>query len=234
MMSTLGSWNGFQTEPFGVSGMDDSLNSDALLDRLRAAVKDGQAWEEIARSFGPRLRAMVEFRMHDRLRGRIDPSDVLQETYCDAARRLAEYLNHPQVPFYIWLRSLAAQRLVSLHRRHLGAEARSVHREVPLYSQDVAATSAAIAKNLVGNLTSPSSAAVLAELRLNLESALNDLSDVDREILVLRHFEEMTNGEAAAVLGLSPAAASNRYVRALGRIKDVLARFSGGSEEFKK
>jgi RNA polymerase sigma-70 factor (ECF subfamily) len=137
------------------------------------------------------------------------------------------------VPFYVWLRLLAHQRLVTLTRRHLGAKARNAHREISLYEAPYpAATSAALAARLVGHLTTPSSAAVLAEMRLCLEAALNDLDAIDREILVLRHFEELTNAEAAAVLRLSPSAASNRYVRALGRMRIALGHFTNGNSEF--
>jgi RNA polymerase sigma-70 factor, ECF subfamily len=203
--------------------MDPTGEVDDLLVQLRAAAGDQAAWEEIVRSFGPRLRAMIQLRMHAQLKGRIDPSDVLQETYIDASRRLAEYLDHPAVPFYVWLRSLANQRLITLYRRHLGAKLRTAQRDISLYDEPYPeATSAALAARLVGQLTTPSSAALLAEMQLRLADALNELEAIDREILVLRHFEEMTNGEAAAVLGLSPSAACNRYVRALERMRQVL------------
>lgn len=210
---------------------DDSDNIPALggcgpeelLIQLRRAVAQGDGWDEITRQFGSRLRAMIQVRMQPRIRGRVDPSDVLQETYLEASRRLSEYLDDPRVPFYVWLRSLAAQRLVTFQRRHLGAQARNAYREVSLPIDPwSAATSAVLADNLIGQLTTPSAAAVLAELRTRLEAALEELDEMDREILVLRHFEELTNAEAAAVLGLKPSAACNRYVRALGRIKGVL------------
>ena len=179
-----------------------------------------------------RLRRMIALRLDRRLQGRVDPSDVLQEAYFDATRRLPEYHKNPTMPFFLWLRLLAGQRLVDEHRRHLGAAARDAGREISLYRGAWPETSsAALAAHLLGRLTTPSQAAIRTERKIRLQEALNSLDPIDREILALRHFEELSNGEAAAVLGLDKSAASKRYARALIRLKDVLASLPGGLNE---
>jgi RNA polymerase sigma-70 factor, ECF subfamily len=175
---------------------------------------------------------MVALRLDRRLQGRVDPSDIIQEAYVDVARRLPEYSKNPAMPFFLWLRFLAAQRLVDEHRRHLGAAARDVGREISLYRDALPETSsAALAAHLLGRLTTPSQAAVRAERKIRLQEAINSLDPIDREVLALRHFEELSNAETAAVLGLDKSAASKRYARALIRLKDVLASRPGDLSE---
>ena len=136
------------------------------------------------------------------------------------------------MPFYLWLRFLVGQRILELHRRHLGAQGRDAGREVSLYRGPMPeASSAAIAAQLIGRQTSPSQAAMRAERKLRLQEALNGMDPIDREVLVLRHYEQLTNGEAALVLGLDKSAASKRYARALIRLKDLLAAMPGGLQE---
>jgi len=175
-----------------------------------------------------RLRRMVAFRMDPRLQGRVDPSDVVQEVSLAAAGSLIDYLSRPAMPFFLWLRGIAGNKLLELHRHHLGTPMRDARREVSLYRASMPeATSAALAAQLLGRFSRPSEAAVRAEVKIRLQEALNQMDPVDREVLTLRHFEELSNGETAAVLGLQKAAASNRYVRALKRLKDVLASMPG-------
>lgn len=198
----------------------------------QAARGDQRAWSTILAMHHGRLRRMVALRLDRRLRGRVDPSDVLQEACLDAARRLAEYTQNPSMPFYLWLRFLAGQRLHEQHRRHLGAAERDAGREVSLHRGPLpGATSAALADQLLGRQTTPSQAAVRAERRVRLQEALNSLDSVDREVLALRHFEELSNGEVAQVLGLDKSAASKRYARALVRLKDVLTARPDGFDE---
>ena len=167
-------------------------------------------------------------RLDRRLQGRVDPSDVLQDAFLDITQRLPEYVAQPEMPFYLWLRLLTGQRLLALHRRHLGAQMRDAGQEVSLYRGALPqASSASLAAQLLGRLTSPTQAAIRAELQIKLQEALNELDPIDREILTLRHFEELTNNETATVLGLQKAAASNRYVRALKRLKTVLNAIPG-------
>ncbi len=167
---------------------------------------------------------MVCWRLDPRLNGRLDPSDVLQEVYLDAARRLPDYLDQPALPVALWLRLLTGRRLIELHRQHLGALMRSAGQEVSLDQPGWAwANASSLASQLIGHLTSPSQAAARAETAARLTRALEEMDAVDREVLVLRHFDELTNNEVAELLGLQKAAASNRYVRALKRLKEILA-----------
>ncbi len=204
-----------------------------LLELLTRATGDPGAWGKLLEQYRDRLRTMLELRMSCRLRGRLDPSDVIQETCLEAHQRLEEYLERPTVPFYVWLRGLANQRMMIAWRRHLGTKLRDAAREISLDQPAFpAATSAALAARLVGQIATPSSAAVLAEQKLLLQSALNELDTIDREILILRHFEDLSTSETAAVLGISMPATCNRYVRALARLKSIFNQLSSPSSEF--
>lgn len=198
----------------------------------RATSGDRIAIAELLERYRSRLRRMVELRLDARLRGRVDASDVIQEGYLDAMRRLEEFVREPTVPFYIWLRFLVGQRVQEQHRRHLGTTGRDVGREVSIYRSAMpGASTGAIAARLLGNLTSPSQAAVRAERKLRLQEALNRMEPLDREVLVLRHYEQMSNGDAAAALGLDKSAASKRYTRALTKLKEILADLPGANAE---
>jgi RNA polymerase sigma-70 factor (ECF subfamily) len=214
--------------------MADLSSDNSEVRRLvdQAAQGDDAAWERLMSDHRPRLRRMVALRMDRRLNGRIDPSDVIQESYIDAARRLKEYSENPSMPFFLWLRFLTAQRLMEQHRRHLGAQARDAGREISLYHGAFPeATTADLAAHLLGKLSTPSQAAIRVEQTIRLQEALNSLEPIDREILALRHFEQFSNGEAAEVLGLDKSAASKRYARALLRLKDVLMAMPGWMQE---
>ena len=198
----------------------------------RAAAGDPEAWRALFDRDRDRLRRMVALRLDRRLQGRVDPSDVIQEAHIEAMTRLPEYLRQPDLPFFLWLRLIVGQRLTLLHRRHLGAQARDAGREIGLYHGALPeATSAALAARLLGRLTQPSEAAVRAERRIRIQTALHAMDPLDREILALRHFEQLSNGEAAQALGLSKSTASKRYVRALQRLKEILAAARGGLSE---
>jgi RNA polymerase sigma-70 factor (ECF subfamily) len=179
--------------------------------------------------YRPRLRRMVALRLDPRLQGRIDPSDVIQETFLEATARLAEYLQNPAMPFFLWLRFLAGQKLVTLHRHHLGTKMRDAGREVALYRGRLPeASSAALAAQLLGRESRPSEAAVRAELKVRLQEALNSMDPLDREVLALRHFEQLSLSETAQVLGITQSGASRRYLRALQRLKEILCTLPGG------
>ena len=194
----------------------------------RAGSGDAQALAELFAHYRDRLRHMVRLRLDRRLQGRVDPSDVLQDAYLDLARRLPEYVAKPTMPFFLWLRLLTGQRLLMIHRQHLGTQMRDVGHEVSLYSGPLPqASSASLAAHLLGRLTTPSQAAIRAEMQIRLQEALNQMDPIDREVLTLRHFEELSNSETAAVLGIQKAAASNRYVRALKRLREALASIPG-------
>jgi len=206
--------------------MTDETDDDAgALDALRRG--DPQALAVLFSRHRERLRRMVEFRLDARLRGRVSTSDVLQEAYIDALKRLPHFQADPDVPFYIWVRTVTAQRLVDVHRHHLGAQARDAGREARVGRPAAPEASTEKMAGLIGDLTSPSQAAHRGEVKARLAEALDRLDPVDREVLALRHFEELGNQEAAAVLGIQPAAASKRYVRALERLRDALGQAPG-------
>jgi RNA polymerase sigma-70 factor (ECF subfamily) len=200
-----------------------------LTDLLRRAA-DGEdaALTALFSQFRQRLKRMVRLRLNDRLRGRVDASDVVQEAYLEVSRRLAEYLNDPKTPFFLWLRFVTGRKLLDVHRRHLGAQARDAGREISLNNAPYpAATSASLAAQLLGRMASPSQAAIKAELQERVQRALEALNPVDREVLALRHFEQLSNVEIAQLLGLSESGATARYLSALKRIKDVLSETPG-------
>src|SRR5207302_7015680 len=157
--------------------------------------------------------------------------DVIQEAFLEASVRLPDYLREPSMPFFLWLRFLTGQKLVELHRHHLGAQMRDAGREISLYRGSLpGASSAALAAQLLGHDTRPSEAAIRAERKLRLQEALNGMDPLDREVLALRHFEQLNNTETAQALGLQESAASKRYIRALKKLKDILTGLPGGSQ----
>ena len=189
---------------------------------------DEQALAQLFGKYRKRLRRMVQLRLDRRLQGRVDPSDVLQEAYIDLAKKLPEYAKDRSFPFFLWLRLLTGQRLMHVHRQHLQTAMRDATREVSLYRGAMPqATSMSLATNLLGRMTSVSEKVVRAEIQVKLQETLNAMDPIDREILVLRHFEELSNNETATALGIKKAAASNRYIRALKRLKDTLSNVPG-------
>jgi RNA polymerase sigma-70 factor, ECF subfamily len=208
---------------------NDQSGSPDLIERARAG--DKQAVNSLFDRYRARLRRMVEMRLDLRLQARLDASDVVQEAYVEVAERLEGYLRDPKLPLFLWLRLVVGERLMKLHRHHLGTQMRDAGREVSLYRGALpAASSAALAAQLLGRHTSPTQAALRAERILRLQEALNTLEPLDREILSLRHFEELTAAETAHVLGIEEPAAAKRYFRALKRLKEILAAMPGGQE----
>jgi RNA polymerase sigma-70 factor (ECF subfamily) len=166
-----------------------------------------------------RLWRMLFVRLDRRLSGRVALDDVLQEAFIDVAARVGEFLQKREVPFYVWLRFLVLQRLQMLERAHLGAACRDAGLEVSLTGP---ASAGSMAGQFVGHMTSPSQAAMRRELQERLQAALAEMAPLDREVLALRHFEEMSNDEVAQALGISKDAASKRHIRALVRLREVL------------
>ncbi len=190
----------------------------------RASEGDDAGLAELFGRHRKRLRQMVRLRLDCRLQGRIDPSDVLQEAYLDVAHLLPHFLGKRDMPFFLWLRLVAGQRLMRIHRKHLGAAIRDAGREVSLYRGALPqASSASLAAQLLGHFTPASQALSRAEVQLEIQAALNAMEPIDREIIALRHFEELTNAEAAQVLEIERSAASKRYIRALKRLQAILA-----------
>ena len=195
----------------------------------RAGAGDSSCLHELFTRYRSRLKQMVRLRLDPRVRGRVDPSDVIQEACLEVSRKLADYVANPSLPFFLWLRLTTGQKLALAHRQHLGVQARNAGREVSLHRGPYpAASSEMLAAKLMGKLTSPSQAAIKAEVKIRLEQALNRMDALDREVLTLRHFEQLSNAETALVLGIKENTACNRYVRALERLRGVLAKMPGG------
>jgi RNA polymerase sigma-70 factor (ECF subfamily) len=213
----------------GTKMADNSAETVRLLEQARAG--DRAAVDALFARHRRRLRRMVELRLDRRLQARIDASDVIEEAYVEAVSRLGECLNAPSYPLFLWLRLIVGERLQKLHRHHLGTQMRDAGLEVSIYRGALpAASSAALAAQLLGKHTSPTQAAVRAERLMRLQDALNTLDPVDREVLSLRHFEEMSLRETALSLGIEEPAAVKRYIRALKRLKAILASMPGGLE----
>ena len=211
-------------------GIAMSAQSNETDDLFQRAVNgDPESWNALLARHEARLRRLVAFRMDQRLQGRIDPSDVLQEASLEAWQHLRDYLKDQKLPFFLWLRGIAGNKLRELHRHHLGTQMRDAGREVSIYRGTLPeATSAALAAQLLGHLTQPSVAAMRAEIKVRLQEALNQMDPIDREVLALRHFEFLTPRETAEVLGIKEKAAAMRYVRALRKLKEILIALPGG------
>ncbi|HKB39485.1 MAG TPA: sigma-70 family RNA polymerase sigma factor [Gemmataceae bacterium] len=192
--------------------------TDVLIQRLHGG--DATARDELLTRHRDRLRQMVAVRMDRRLMSRIDPSDVVQEALAEACLKLPRYLEDRPIPFYPWLRQIAWERLVKLHRRHLWNDKRSVAREEDLHLPDESALQ--LADRLIGKESSPSARAVREELKARIHAGLAALPVRDREVLAMRHLEHMTMAEIAAVLGISENAVKVRHLRALQRFHQFL------------
>jgi RNA polymerase sigma-70 factor (ECF subfamily) len=211
----------------GISGTGNSGETDRLLQQL--AQGDPHEVGALFERHRARLRRMVALRLDRRLQGRIDASDVIQEAFLEATERLPDYLRQPDMPFFLWLRFLTGQKMLELHRRHLGAQMRDAGREISLYRGSLPeASSVALAAQLLGHDTRPSEAAIRTERKIRLQEALNSMDPLDREVLALRHFEQLNNAETAQALGLQESAASKRYIRALKKLRDILTSLPGG------
>jgi RNA polymerase sigma-70 factor (ECF subfamily) len=205
---------------------DESDQTEDLM--RRAGAGDAAAQGELFSHYRDRLRRMIWLRMDRRMNGRVDVSDVLQDAFVEFSRALPSYLTEPSMPFYLWLRTIVGRQLRASHRRHLGAAMRDAGRDVSLHGHNVPeATSISLAELLLGKQTSPSQAMMRIELQARVQAALESIDAIDREVLALRHFEQLSNSETARALELSESAASNRYVRALMRIRTLLADVPG-------
>jgi RNA polymerase sigma-70 factor (ECF subfamily) len=206
---------------------DEPPKTEQLL--AQAAAGDAAAWGSLLTAHEERLIRMVAFRMDPRLRGRIDAGDVLQEAYVQASAHRKDFFRAPETPLFLWLRKIASNKLFELHRHHLGTHMRDANRDRPLASsQNWDDTAEALWLHLSGHLTSPSAAAVRGEASTRLAEALDTMDATDREVLMLRHFEQLTNAEAARVVGIEERAAGKRYLRALARLRKILTELPGG------
>jgi RNA polymerase sigma-70 factor (ECF subfamily) len=215
---------------------DEPSNAEMLLDRAGAG--DRIAWGRLLTSHQDRLTRIAEFRIDSRLRGRIDAADVIQETFIAANARRAEFFQQSSQPLFLWLRWMVGNTLLKLHRHHLGAQMRDAKREVRSnqFADRVEGndgTRAALVEQLTGGATGPATAARRAEVKSRLDDALGQMNSVDREVLALRHYEQLTSTEAAQVLGIQERAAAKRYTRALERLREILAEMPGGLTELR-
>ncbi len=213
--------------------MIEAMNENARkewLDGLRRG--EVTALSQCFAEYRPRLERIAEFRLNRRLLTRIDSDDVLQEAYMAASRRLPHCDTSSQETVFVWLRMILHQTLIDLHRQHLQAAGRDLQREVRADAVEPD-TSGCIASQLVSQISSPSMSLKREELNERLRIALNQMEKNDREVLALRHFEELTNGEVARVLNLSVKAASIRYVRAMKKLKVLMESLPEWIEERK-
>jgi RNA polymerase sigma-70 factor (ECF subfamily) len=203
----------------------DSGETQDLLRRAQAG--QSLAFDELFGRFRDYLRQFVQLRIDPKLRARVDPSDVVQEAQLEAARRLKGYAEGPPMPFRLWLRQIAQDRLFNLHRRHVRTARRAVGREQPMPER----SSLLLARQLLAAGSTPSQQMSRREQARRLRQAMTQLSEADREILLLRNFEGLSNQEAGHLLGIVPAAASQRHGRAMLRLHKVLVeRGLTGSE----
>ncbi|MBI1325814.1 sigma-70 family RNA polymerase sigma factor [bacterium] len=214
----------------GTLAHDNSEETTRLLALAQAG--DREALSSLFSRHRQRLRRMIQLRLDRRLQARIDASDVIQEAYVEVVTRMNEYFQKPSYPLFLWLRLIVGERILKLHRHHLGTQMRDAGLEVSLYRGALPeASSAALAAQLLGKHTSPTQAVVRAERMIRLQEALNTLDFMDREVLSLRHFEELSLAETALSLGIEESAAAKRYIRALKRLKTTLKSMPGGLDD---
>ena len=194
----------------------DSDETRRLLERAQAG--DAEAPEQLLARHRPFLRRLVELRLDPRLRARVDPSDVMQEAQLDAFRRLADYLRRRPMPFRLWLRKTAQERLLKVQRQHLETAGRAVGREVPLPAR----SSAVLGQQLVTRGSAPGARLDRSEIARRVREAVARLPEGDREVLLMRNFEGLSNPEIGYLLGLDAAAVSKRHGRALLRLRALL------------
>ncbi len=196
----------------------DSAETQALVERARAG--DQSAFEELFNRHRVRLQKAVAMRMDRRVAARVDASDIIQETYLEAFKRLPKYLHQEGMPFYLWLHWIARDKVLGLHRRYLGADKRAIRHEVPLMPVDSSATFVSVV--IAGGEPSPSQTLAKAELAELLRLGLGQLDDDERDLILWRHFEQLSARDTAQLLQISEAAAAKRYIRAVERLRTIL------------
>jgi RNA polymerase sigma-70 factor (ECF subfamily) len=207
----------------------DSSQTQELLDQARQGKTE--AVNALLERHRAALRRLVEMRMDQALVRRVDASDIVQDVMVEANRRLADYLANPSMPFHLWLRHMARDRLIDAHRRHRVAGRRSLDREQPLVARaDLDRSTLELAAQLCDSELTPAAAATWHELQRRFQQAVEELDEQDREIVLMRHFEELSNQEVSQVLGLSAAAASMRYLRAMRRLRALMGSEQAGNE----
>jgi len=206
----------------------DADQTRALLDRAKSG--EAAAVDDLLAKHRDPLRRAVELRLDPALGRRVDASDIVQDVLLEANRRLRDYLREPTMPFHLWLRHLAKDRLIDAHRFHRKAQRRSLDREQATQAPAWAAESSVqLIAQLLDPEKTPATAAVQQELERRLQAAVAELDEADREVILMRHDEGLGNQEVAAALGLTEAAASMRYLRALRRLRTALTGEPGAS-----
>ncbi len=205
--------------------------SDQTLDLIRGIEGgDPAAINRLMERHRDSVRRMIQMRLDQAVARRVDASDVVQDVLLEASQRMTEYIRNPTMPFHLWLRQLAKDRVIDMHRRHRGAQRRSVDREQVLSNLGSDERSAADLVSLLRDTElTPAAATVRREMQQRFLDALAQLDDNDREIILMRHFEHLGNGEVAQALGLSPPAAGMRYLRAIRRLRELLTDESDSS-----
>lgn len=204
-------------------------NETEILEKLVLDHKDPHALGELFQKYHDRLERVIFFRMDPRLSSKVDAEDVLQESCLEATKRISEFEAASQkMTFFLWLRFIALQNINRLHRHHFGVKARDAEREISIDRTPTNATSVQLAAQLLGGLTSPSVAAIREENKALINQGLTEMEESEREILALRHFEQLSNVEVANLLELNETATSNRYVRALKKLKTIMSRVESG------
>src|SRR3954462_15749692 len=184
---------------------------------------DPAAVEQLLARHREPVRRMIDLRLDPAIVQRVDASDVVQEVMLEASKRLQDYLKNPAMPFLVWLRHLAKDHLIDAHRRHHQAQKRGVDREQPMHRPAWAdQSSLELAGQLVDPERTPASEAIQRELQARLHEAIAQLDDMDREVILMRHFEQLSNQEVAQALDLTEPAASMRYLRAVRPLRDLL------------
>ena len=202
----------------------DAGETQNLLHRIARA--DASATGELWERYRPALRRMISLRLDQAVARRVDASDVVQDVLIRASQRLPDYLRNPVLPFHLWLRQIARDHVIDAHRRHRATGRRTVDREQGLYATGGSfddRSSLDLAAQLRDSGLTPAAEALRRELQTRFHTTLLHLVDDDREIILLRHFEQLSNSEAAQALGLSEAAAGMRHIRALRRLRALLA-----------
>jgi RNA polymerase sigma-70 factor (ECF subfamily) len=213
--------------------MNVTSETEAAMLMSRAAAGDPSAWGALLAQHQPRLAGMVSFRLDPRLRQRVDESDVMQEAYITATERRADFFAQSTQSLFLWLRWIVGNTLLDLHRHHLGVQMRDARREASHgrhrpAGTDEDGTRSALVAQLTCGCTGPATAAGRDELRARLSEALNRMDPTDREVVALRHYEQLTSAETAQVLGIQERAAAKRYLRALERLREILSAMPGG------
>jgi RNA polymerase sigma-70 factor, ECF subfamily len=203
----------------------DPLETQELLAQVRHG--DTDAVDRLLVRHRDGLRRMIDLRLDPAIVGRVDASDIVQEVLLEASRRLSDYVQNPAMPFHLWLRHIAKDHVIDAHRKHRQAQRRSLDREQPMIPHALAdRSSLELAAQFIDHELTPASAAIRQEMQRRLNTAVVALDDDDRDIILMRHFEQMTNQEVAALLDLTEAAASMRYLRAVRRLRSQLTTAS--------